>query len=338
MVIAGLVIPSVRGHGAPLTLSLTWMVDAGETVLAHLGWAFGIYIPTLLGFYAIVIGGQLITTANEGKVRRMLALTAEIAVAALVPALVLAMAAGVTEPGSRGALFVIVPAAGILLFLTVQLGGFNVFDDHHQLRAARRTQERAYAQVRRLAHRSRRRRWIVLLVNVGVATTVGLVPTLVIGPPSLVLPFFSVCLLFSTGLTLAGIPAAEAHYVGGDRLTRVVFGTMTAALYVLGAVGAAQLLALGRPFIAGGLGILGSMAVIVLSSIWPRRTASSFMLDWTLNGAAARAAARSAAKAHRHAVHEIRRLAPLVDAAPPRASLGYRLLAATTAFSDSLRA
>jgi len=50
----------------------------GAEFLAHVGWGFGVYIPVMLGFYAIVIGGQLVASPTvAARTRRRLGFAAE---------------------------------------------------------------------------------------------------------------------------------------------------------------------------------------------------------------------------------------------------------------------
>lgn len=300
----GLLLPSLRVDGGQLAFTASWMAGAGETVLEHLGWGLGIYVPVLLGFYAIVIGGDVVAPGVQmDRVRRLLALTAQLTVAALTPALVLAVVAGIAD--GPGALFVVVPVAGLVLFLATQLGGFFVFSERDRLHAAERSRPTAYAQLRRLTRRSRRPLWLVLAANVAAGTLAGTVPVLITGVWDLWFATLLLHLLLSVGLVMVVVPATAARDTARERSSSVVFGLVMVSVYVAVAAAAIQLLTMGSTFLGGGLGILACLAVITTSSLWPRTTTSRFLLDWTLNGAAATVAARSATLAHRRAVREI---------------------------------
>ncbi|MCG7414834.1 hypothetical protein MHK74_09680 [Microbacterium aurum] len=161
--------------GGDITKLWEASVLAGASVLNELSWVFGLYVPTLLGFYVLVTGEQLGQVTNAGRLRRILGVVAEFSFAALLPGVLLVAIYCVSSPATIGALFAVVPATFVLAFLTVQLGGFVVFELAVQLADAEQLRDQSQSRLAILKSRSRRPLWSVLAFTVVVLSVLGLV-------------------------------------------------------------------------------------------------------------------------------------------------------------------
>lgn len=291
--------------------AMVWTLTAGESVLDHIGWGFGVYIPTLLGFYAIVIGGQLVATPTAARrIRRVLGFVAEAMAAAFVPALLLVVIVCVGVPARAGALFVVAPVAGLMFFLAIQLGGFLVFERRQRLATAERSRDWAQQRLPGLAFRSRRPFWVVLLVHTLVASTVGVFVTVAFTRPQ---PFWGLFVLYAiiaAGLVLASTHALVTLRTARDRSTGVFVWVLSGGLYVAVIAIAGELFVAHPSNFAGAAGVASVVLVTGASTFWPRRCAPRLLLNWTLQGASTAYAARSVARVYRNAVREIRELTP----------------------------
>ncbi|QTX04324.1 hypothetical protein [Agromyces archimandritae] len=280
----------------------------GMVVLEHIGWGFGVYVPILLSFYAIVIGGQLVAdSTTAASTRRMFGFAAEAMAGALVPALVLIVAACVADPMQVGSLFVIVPVSAVVFFLAIQLGGFIVFERSLRLSAAERARDWAKEHLGALKPRSRKPIWFVVVAHAVVGGAGGLGITLLLDRPSgsllmLFLLYGSVAL----GLGLASVNGLFTYRTTQDRLYTVTAWIICSTLYLVGLLLALEAFVRIGP--AAGLGVLSSVVLSLISTFWPRHRASRFVLDWSLHGAATRYAARSITTRYVRNVRVIREL------------------------------
>ena len=225
------VLGSLPGGSEGPALAFERAPEAGKVVLQHIGWAFGAYIPILLGFYAIVVGGQLVADpATAARTRRMLGLVAEVMTGCLVPALALIVAACIAEPAQAGALFVVVPVSAVMFFLAIQLGGFVVFERAEQLATAERTRDWAKERLRTLRSRSRTPIWLVVLVHTLLGALIGLVTawSLNRSPSSVIV----LCILYgmtALGLAFAGANGVHSFHTAQGRVSRIMAWPLPAA-------------------------------------------------------------------------------------------------------------
>jgi hypothetical protein len=268
---------------------------AGAVVIEHIGWAFGAYIPILLGFYAIVIGRQLIDDpAVEAKTRRTLGLTAEAMVSALLPALILIVAACVADPSQAGVLFVIAPVSAAMFFLAIQLGGFIVFERELRLARAERSRNWAKERLRLLRRRSQRPTWLVVAVHTLVGVLIGAATILPFERPTGLLHILALLqALVALGLGFASVGGAHVFFTARDRTSKVVAWIGPATLYLVSLI----------------IAVVSVVVFSAVSALWPRKSAPRFLLNWTLQGAAIRYAARSVSTTYVRSVREVRELA-----------------------------
>ncbi|MFD4957821.1 hypothetical protein [Microbacterium sp. NPDC058389] len=293
-------------------------IQAGSAVLAEIGWVFGVYVPTLLGFYVLVLGEQLGHAVDAGRLRRLLGGVAEISFAALVPALLLIVLSCLSEPANIGPLLVIGPATLLLLFLTVQLGGFVVFDVSVQLDDAVKTRQKAKVRMQALQPRSRRPVWLVLAAN-GVGTvTVGCLAIAAAGAAPWLTQWQTYVVVGAGALLMCGLGAFGATMVvAGTRL-----GQWAAIALLILMWAAVTVIAWGvRGHVLNPVVLAyGAMAAAAtLSAYWPRQHAARRLVDWTLVGAVTTVAARNEARAHRASVIRIAELRSLLgpEKGPP---------------------
>jgi hypothetical protein len=290
---------------------------AGAQVLENIGWGFGVYIPVMLGFYAIVIGGQLVVSPRvAAQTRRTLAYTAEAMASALVPALLLIAAACLANPSKAGALFVIVPAVCVTFFLAIQLGGFFVFEPALRLASWIRTKDWAAGRLANLRLRSRRPLWLVLVATTIGAGALGIVVTVSISPVSGSLVLLTLMYVaLGIVLTVFNVHAAYSFHTARDRTSKIVawFFPVSMAMVVISmAVG---LIADG--VISGGAALIAIVAFCALSALWPRRVPWKFGRDWSVQGAASAFAARAVARTYARSVVAVRKLAPAPASVQP---------------------
>lgn len=305
-------------------------VQAGTAVLGQIGWVFGVYVPTLLGFYVLVLGEQLGHAAHAGRLRRLLGGVAEVSFAALVPALLLVLLSCVSDPANIGPAFVIVPATFLLLFLTVQLGAFVVSELTVQLDDAAKTQQQARGRLRALSRRSRRPVWLVLTVTVVGVALLGCLAMTGAGGWEWLTQWLACALVGAGALFVCTLASLGAALIAiGTRLGQAgaLIGIVLMWLVVWGVawdLGATPLGPLVVAFVV--------MAVVAtFSAVWPRTLSPRGIIDWTLAGSFARLVAMREVRAYRASIRKIAELRTRIGAGK-RAPLGERLSAALTAF------
>lgn len=310
--------------------------EAGAAVLEHIGWAFGVYIPVLLGFYAIVIGGQLVADpATASRTRRVLGVVAEAMAGALVPALALILFACVADPPQAGALFVIVPVAGVMFFLAIQLGGFIVFERALLLASAERSRDSAKELLDALRPRSRKPVWLVVVVNALAGGLLGTLTALAIDPPTgSVLALFGLYALFSFVLSFANAHGLYAFRTSQDRTSKVMAWVFPMTLFLVGLLLSTQMFFTSGP--AAGTSMLVILTFSAASTLWRRKRTPRFLLNWTIQGAATGYAAKSVVAIYAANVRKVRELSQLQDAHEP-ADWRARVTAALAAFRGVAR-
>lgn len=305
---------------------------AGEQVLQHIGWGFGVNIPVLLAFYAIVIGGQLVASPSASATRRTLGAVAQMMAAAFLPALLLILAACIHDPSQAGALVVIVPATGITLFLAVQLGGFVVFDNAQKLAAAIRNRDWAQGRLQTLRARGRRPLWLVIALNTALGGAIAFSLTTVIASPKGPLwLLFLVYAMFCLGLTLVNIFGVQTLRTAQDRPSKALAWLLPISMNMIVATIALNLFIQDAG--AGGIALFAVLVFCTLSALWPRRFMGRLLLNWTIQGAGTAYAARSIARRYSKACREIQELSCTTSPELPatfreRALTAFRVLRA----------
>ncbi len=299
--------------GAPHGFQTAGTVEAarvaGEEALAQVGWGFGVYIPTLLGFYAIVAGGQLIGgEAAAARVRRVLGFVAELMLAAIVPALLLIVLYVTLAPAKLGALLVVLPVTGVMIFLAVQLGGFLVPDADVWLDSLGETGKALRERLKGVRARSRRPAFSVLLANVAAPTVVA---TLLVGPVVQQSPeqWFGALVLFGGVALFFVVIGWACEFMSkraSDRVSRIAPWVALITLYVVlgagiffAARGAPWLVYLAWFLVLGG---------VLASTIGGGAGAPRWFLNCSIRGVAQRSAGRSAVKALRRTSAQAREL------------------------------
>lgn len=308
---------------------------AGEAALGHIGWTFGAYIPILLGFYAIVIGGQFVGDASSAaKTRRTLGFVAEGMASALVPALVLILVACIADFSKAGVLLVIVPVSAVMFFLSIQLGGFVVFEPAVRLASARQSREWAAERLRALRLRSRRPVWLVVSLNVLVGTGIGCLVLLLFRPSHFQHLLMTVmCFMFALALSLSAVGGLFTFHTARGRSSRIVGRMLLLSMYGVVTVLTAEV------WVANGAGAGLSLASVVvfsaLSGLAPLARVPKAAVTWSVHGASTRYSARSIALTYKRNVGEIRELA--VRRQPDRPTIRARLATAAWAWREPAR-
>lgn len=325
-------VPLALGREKALVTIWELSPDLGNVVLEHIGWGFGVYIPALLGFYAIVIGGQITASpAGEVRNRRALGIVAEVITAALAPALVLVFAAGAKDPVQLGALFIAVPATAVTFYLAVQLGGFVVLERERRLELAKESKDWAQERLKDLQHRSRRPLWIVVTANTLVGSMLGLAVFLLGGLSKNYLVAYLIYFLTALGLSLLNMFGIDMLRTARDVFSKII------AWLVLGGVYLAVVMLVLYVFVfvapAAGVGMLSTAVFIIASTFLPRHGGPSRVMDWTLRGAAIRQAAKSVVGVYRRSARKIQELTPN-PGAHETPTFRDRLIAALQAFKE----
>ena len=283
--------------GGDITKLWEASVLAGASVLNELSWVFGLYVPTLLGFYVLVTGEQLGQVTNAGRLRRILGVVAEFSFAALLPGVLLVAIYCVSSPATIGALFAVVPATFVLAFLTVQLGGFVVFELAVQLADAEQLRDQSQSRLAILKSRSRRPLWSVLAFTVVVLSVLGLVVFGFAGEwgwllqwPTYVFAIGGAAVATAVGSLVAGMLAIRSLWGRIGALSTVLL----VSVFLVSAVWTQSVLQIW-PVVAV---IVAQAAVATLSAVGPPSGAWGWAVDWSLAGAADRVAARSAVSAY----------------------------------------
>ena len=309
-------------------IEATYLVaaKAGELLYSHIGWALTLYVTILLAFYAVSFGGQVLSdgedTTRIDRVRRILG-----AAAGLIAAVTFVLVAFIIvycshQPAMWASTVVIVPAFGIIVFLSLQLGGFVVFDRELRLTFAKQTRHQTKVRLEKLQLRSRHPIWAVGLAN---AITLALIATLI---SALFVPswaWLQLYLLFFIGavvLLSSAIVSLQSFYSSGGTWSRVLVWALPFIVYAASvwlavialftdnqANGAAQI---GRGITFLLIGTAGTL-------FWPRRRSPRWALNWSIQGACARSAALTLAKSYNRATREILELS-----AEPAATLSLR--------------
>lgn len=317
------------GDGGYLAMELA--PEAGALVLEHIGWGFGAYIPILLGFYAIVIGGQLVAApATAARTRRTLGFVAEAMASAFIPALVLIIVACIDDASLVGALLVIVPVAAVMFFLAIQLGGFIVFERALRLASAERSRDWAEARLATLRNRSRIPVWLVVTIHTLVGGAVGLGTDLALMRPSgsngvLFLLFAMLALI----LGFASVNGVYTLRTARDRTSKVMAWVLPSVLYLMVLTLILELFSTSG--VAAGGGVLAVVSLLVASTFFPRKRSNRILRNWTLHGAATGYAAKFVAKTYARNMREIRELRHPSESHHP-ASPRDRIMAAIYAF------
>lgn len=311
--------------------------QAGQEVLQHIGWAFGVYVPVLLSFYAIVLGVELATPEESTRLRKTLGLVAMVMAASLLPALLLIFIFCIAETKGAGALVVVLPASGVVLFLAVQLGGFLVDEDSEKLARALETKAFVSEQMQGLVKAGERPMWLVVLMNTamvsGLATALSLLLFLLLGADVTFQPLIWLMALFAmleAVLFIFCLLVVAFRGIVSSRTAKVC-AEVTLVLVLV------TFLALAvRVFFAEEGAIIGIVLLVVFlfngsSAFWPRVHSSQFLLNWSIRGAGSAIAKKHLEESLESANEQILRLAPTAnDAASP--TLRDRLKAAVSAF------
>jgi hypothetical protein len=113
--------------------------------------------------------------------------------------------------------------------------------------------------------------------------------------------------LVALGLGFASVGGAHVFFTARDRTSKVVAWIGPATLYLVSLIIAVVLLTTFGA--ASGASVVSVVVFSAVSALWPRKSAPRFLLNWTLQGAAIRYAARSVSTTYVRSVREVRELA-----------------------------
>lgn len=279
--------------------------DAGRVLLNHVDWAMSIYVTTLLGFYAVVIGGQILAGgAAARQTRRVLGGVAELMSAAAIILLACVAVYCFHEPQQSAVMIVLLPAVGIVFFLAAQLGRFLVAEREVRLKAAAKTRDGAQAKLDSLPNGSAQNVVAVIGLNTGaIALVATLLTWLNVGGDGDVGELAAIVGLYLAVTTLFACWNAYARHAArmADQIGRFAFLAITVVLYSsLGAVVLkvwSTASSLSMSFLLIGLASAGS-------ALLPMRSTPRWLVNWSLGGASLRLTRRSLIKIHRRTAEE----------------------------------
>ncbi|GAA1315471.1 hypothetical protein ACFSWE_12350 [Leucobacter albus] len=264
---------------------------AGTRALEHIGWGLGAYIPVLLSFYAIVIGGQIAQLRNAGATQRLLGTVAQLTMGALMPAILLIFAACIADPQLAGGLVVLLPVSGLAFFLAVQLGGFVVVENSMKLAHARENAAWVTGRLKKLEPRGEHTTGAGM-ASAAIATAVGVAFSVAAGLTSLQEMFFALLVFCAISAIITAYNLMNLRFLYGarDRVTRVALLLPMIGVHAAVAANALPLWAVGKESLAVGLlGVVSTCALLV-SAPGPR--AGKSWSQWTTRAGAAALAVR----------------------------------------------
>lgn len=281
--------------------------DIGAVIAENIGWGFGVFVPVLLGFYVVIIGGELTGSTDAAETRRTLGYVAELMAASYVPVLLLMVVSAVNDPPSAGVFFIAIPATVLMFFLAVQLGVFFIADLDVRRDATQRTLNEARAQLRKLEPTGTRPAALVLGVNIVVGWAVPVIVTCFDLPAS---PrdswiVFGIYGAISAVVNVVGLCAAVLVFVSRDAPGRVMpwaFGTLSYLFFSAIAIG---LVVADPTLVIPSVSIFSTAALGTASVLLRRRRVHGWLSPWLVNTAARSLAARHVRRRRDRAAREL---------------------------------
>ena len=313
--------------------------DAGGVLLEHIGWALSGYIAVLLGFYLVVIGGQILGGGDEAaRIRQLLGAVAELVGAAAIVLVVMVGAHCVGEPRSWAVFIAIGPMVVLVVFLAVALGRFLIPGREMRLEDAERRRKSSRLRSRKFSVRTRRQFMPVWATNAIIASMPGTTVFAVWGGVAVSGPWntaiFGIFLfLLATALLGWNGFARYMAELDGGWSPRVIFSLLTLVVY-------AGVFAYSRSLIRDGSGwfawpvVVVAVLTLVVTGL-PATLLPGRLSTWCFRAAVNRLIAQRYARVHAMAVREIGELKATEPVhAPPSTGLrrildGFRTRAAS---------
>ncbi|WP_306231775.1 hypothetical protein [Agrococcus beijingensis] len=285
---------------------------AGESVAGHIALIFGVLIPVLLGFYALIVGQQLVDDPiGASRTRRKLALLAEAVTASFVPAFAVVALYAVSAPSRASILLVVGPAAFVTLALTVMLGRMATFDPEQQLVEAKITMDWARRRLEQLGLAAAGPTWAALLVNVLAASAAAVVAQWAVTMAAPRLSDVAVFVLASCLLVGACWIASSIHSSGRGLDERIPIWGMPVAL-TAGSLAAA---------VSSGLEMVIAVSTLIVvvagSTLWPASRSDVRTIDLTLRGAGQRTGVRTVARVLKQSKADVARIEAVLQSRRP---------------------
>lgn len=293
----------------------------GEEASEHVGWAIGAYVPVLLGFYVVIVGGGLLQV-DVARTRRVLSSIAVAVTGALAPALSAIAVFTVAHPTRAGIWLVLVPVASLTVVMTIQLAQFGTFTTEEKRAQLEERARWANATLRRLRRHPQRRWWKVAAAHVTVVTVAALGTAFMLQADAITVGVLAV--FIGGTLVMCNVLVASSNLVARARLDVHAARFFLGAAYVFAAGILAILSNQGVPLLTSAVIVFGPA---ILFDLRPRRR-SGFWWSWSLKEAArTRAAIRIQTKVIPQINRERSEL-PIVETP----SIAHRLAAAAAAW------
>jgi len=308
--------------------------NAGEVLLDHVGWLLSCYIAVLLGFYVVVIGGQILGGNDAAaRVRRMLGAVAELMAAVAIVLVAFVGLFCVGSPKSWGVFVAVGPTALLLVFLAVQLGRFLIPGYDFRLGEARRIRNGARSALGELSVHSRRS-WIwVWLANAGVVALPSAIGSSLAGPVfdggvNVAVSNFAVLAVvyFLSAMVFFGWNGFSIFTAATDRSrsSQLIFALIGVGLYTFVAILCLPLIRDGMGWFAWPLLSIAALS-IALSAISPGRP-RSVRANWSCRSAVNRLIGQRLLRTHANAVRDMADLTASTPDVTPSPSTFRRLL------------
>lgn len=298
--------------------------DLGAAALSAAGWGIGVLVTTLLGFFAITVGGNYLYRESEdlNLQMRSLALVAELVASTALFCTILIISFCVSNPDELGQLLFVVPAVLVIIFVAVEVGAYLAPEPERVISNATETREWALEKIERIGPRPPHRLWTTLIFN---SLAIAFIATSIAMPENT---------WTSAGSTYAGLVVATVFvawictaarsvgHVTRDRFSVILSWVAIALFYLILTLAVGALATSGQ---VNGSVILAFIALACMVSTWlPRRFSPSWLYEWSLASGTTADAIRTLRKSDQRALDEIakaekaiRRRAELIDRDTP---------------------
>jgi hypothetical protein len=275
---------------------LEFAATLGGEALENAGWALGVFIPTVLGFFVLVVGEQWVLRngMRASRLRSLLSKAALLLSAFSLTAFLLIVVHWSQCPEDLGAALFVIPAVVVLVGLSIGLGTFAVPERGEAISAEKQTirwAEQRLGTLPRLKPSADSAPRPVVATIVATSLMSGLVAALIAvernewGALASAMVFFS---LFGLLFSLAGAYSRYSWYTARDRLDGIFSVLTPIAVAVFGAGFAWFLIDDGQ--LRSGIAVASVFALVTLSCVVTPSHPSASVFRWSVHGGSVRSA------------------------------------------------
>lgn len=277
-------------------LFLEFAATLGGEALENAGWALGVFIPTVLGFFVLVIGEQWVLRngIRASRLRALLSNAALLLSAFSLTAFVLIVAHWMKHPEDLGAALFVIPAVVVLVGLSIGLGTFAVPERGEAISAEEQTirwAEQRLGTLPRPESSADSAPCPVVVTVVATGLMSGLVAALIAvernewGALASAMAVFS---LFGLLSSLAGAYLRYSWYTARDRLDGTFSVLIPVAWAVFGAGFAWSLIDDGH--LRWGIAVASVLVLVTFSCVVTPSHPSASVFRWSVHGGSVRSA------------------------------------------------